>query len=407
MSVRTPGFVGARLKEGREVRGFTVAKLAELLGVQRQAIYQYEKGISTPRHDVMLSIKNVLDLPSNFFRQSKAKQNSELVFYRSMNSTKKTTRLKARHRLEWLKEIVVYLKQFLQFPSLNLPAVDSPENPADLSLKDIEQFAIEARKFWGLGDSPISDIVLLFENNGIFVTRDWLDSEMVDAFSQSNIERNEYYVYLVSDKSSAVRSRLDACHELAHCLLHRNLDRSYFNDPKTFKLIEKQASYFAGAFLLPERSFADDIYALSLDGFLAIKPTWKVSIAAMIMRAKDLGISSETQKTHLFRNLNRRGWRYNEPLDDKIEPEKPSLLKRAFQILVDNNFQTRDEITMQLSFAPSDITSIAGLREDFFNNERKSLYVFEVPLEKKGNTQTKEVTNNIDNIIEFPDKKNR
>jgi len=48
---------------------------------------------------------------------------------------------------------------------------------------------------------------------------------------------------------------MDAAHELGHLVLHRHLKEKNLTEIGAFKEIERQAFYFAGAFLLPERAF--------------------------------------------------------------------------------------------------------------------------------------------------------
>jgi Zn-dependent peptidase ImmA (M78 family) len=45
--------------------------------------------------------------------------------------------------------------------------------------------------------------------------------------------------------------------------------------------------------LLPEQDFLDELYAPTLDGMLSLKERWGVSVGAMIMRCKSLGILDE------------------------------------------------------------------------------------------------------------------
>ena len=49
MKPNTPGFIGKRLKEGREARELSMQGLAELLGVSRQSISKYESNDQSPR----------------------------------------------------------------------------------------------------------------------------------------------------------------------------------------------------------------------------------------------------------------------------------------------------------------------------------------------------------------------
>ena len=60
---------------------------------------------------------------------------------------------------------------------------------------------------------------------------------------------------MASEKEAGIRIRFDAAHELAHLVLHRWIEQAELADPKTLKRIEAEADRFAGAFLLPRKSF--------------------------------------------------------------------------------------------------------------------------------------------------------
>ncbi len=72
----TSGFVGARLREAREARELTAIALADLIGVTRQAVSQYESGIQTPAPYVMRRIMDVLRLPLQFFWRLRVRWNA-------------------------------------------------------------------------------------------------------------------------------------------------------------------------------------------------------------------------------------------------------------------------------------------------------------------------------------------
>ena len=48
MPSSTPGFIGERLREARQVRGFRANELAEILDISPQAISSYETGKKSP-----------------------------------------------------------------------------------------------------------------------------------------------------------------------------------------------------------------------------------------------------------------------------------------------------------------------------------------------------------------------
>ena len=48
-----PTTMSCRLTEGRELRGLSVAELAEQIGVTRQSIYKYENGTQAPSEETV------------------------------------------------------------------------------------------------------------------------------------------------------------------------------------------------------------------------------------------------------------------------------------------------------------------------------------------------------------------
>ena len=202
------------------------------------------------------------------------------------------------------------------------------------------------------------------EFNGVIVSKIEVDAEKLDAFSQWSKVADTPFVVLGVDKASAVRSRFDAAHELAHLLIHRGVDRRRINDPADYKLMEEQAHRFSSALLLPASAFAKEMWAPSLDTFVSLKRRWGVSIQAMIMRCRDLSIINDDQEKRLWINLNRRGWKKEEPLDNLMEPETPKLIRRSIEMLISENVRRPEHIIADLHIASSDIEELAGLPSD-------------------------------------------
>lgn len=98
---------------------------------------------------------------------------------------------------------------------------------------------------------------------------------------------------------------MDAAHELGHLVLHRHLPLKALNSAADFKEIERQAFYFAGAFLMPAESFATEVWTPSLNTLVALKNRWKTSVGAMLMRCSSLGMVSEEAERRLWEALQR------------------------------------------------------------------------------------------------------
>jgi Zn-dependent peptidase ImmA (M78 family) len=164
---------------------------------------------------------------------------------------------------------------------------------------------------------------------------------------------------------------MDLYHELGHIVLHRHLDQRYLVNPLVHKIIEQQAYRFAGAFALPEQSFASDIYSLSLDAFVRLKGTWHVSIGMMIKRCETLALVNEEQSKKLWIGMAAKGWRAEEPLDNELPIEAPQLFSKSISILRQQGVEPGDYLTSELALPALDIEQMAGLPEGALSARRE------------------------------------
>lgn len=368
MRTGTLGFEGSRLREVREVRQLQQLSLAEILGVTPQAISNYERGKSTPSPEILSRLANVLNVPSSFFVMPPRELSQRTVFYRSMSAATKAARDRAEHRASWLGDITCYVSEFVDLPQVNIPNMHPPEDPLQLGSEDIEQVAVDARLHWRMRDQPIGDMVTLLENQGVVVGRDRLGAATLDSLSEYNEEAHRPVVLIGTDKGTAARWRFDAAHELGHLILHRNLDRRRLRNLADHKEVELQAHRFAGAFLLPRDSFADELFGASLDAMLALKPRWRTSIAMMIMRARQTRLIDEVMEKRLWINYSRRGWRRNEPLDDTLQHETPRMLRHSLELILEAGAQAPLDVVGSTGLPASDIESLADLPSGLLSN---------------------------------------
>jgi Zn-dependent peptidase ImmA (M78 family) len=295
-----------------------------------------------------------------FFRPVSA-GDTRPVFWRAKLSAQTSSLDQARVRLEWFKELVDYLGGFFDYPELSLPGMSIPEDPAHITTDIIEEAANAMRTFWRVADGPLPDCLERIEENGILVSRIHVRAEKVDAFSQWSDRFGLPFIVLSRDKASAARQRFDALHELGHILLHKKVTASHLNTRATYKLLEKQADQFASFMLLPERQFLDELYAPTLDGMLSLKERWGVSVAAMIMRCHSLELFDDDDAKRMWMNYTRRGWRKGEPFDGKMEKESPYLIRRSFDMLLEQGVQSAADIRKALPFPVEDLEEMADL----------------------------------------------
>jgi len=367
--LRTAGFVGQRLKEAREARGLSGVDLADMLGVKPQTIYVYQSGDATPSPRIMQTLSDRLGFPVAYFMRHSLPKDQAGIFWRANNSATRVAQGRAEVRLTWLKELMLYFREFFDFPASNIPFPTLPKNFRLLTSDHIESAAAACRQHWNLGNGPIPDVIGELEANGVIVSMIKVGVDNLDAFSQWSSLDNTPYVVLAEDKSSAARARFDAAHELGHLILHHHLDRRRLNNSKDWKLIEDQAHRFSSAFLMPAASFSKEMWAPTLDTFIALKQRWRVSAAAMIMRCKYLGLLNEEQERRLWINRNRRGWQKAEPLDDKIDRESPSLVPKSIAMQVDAKVRRKEQILLDSCLPAADLEEITCMPFGYFRQQ--------------------------------------
>jgi len=359
-----------RLKEARIARGYSMAELAKIIEVTPQTISQYESGKITPSWDVLRKIINVLDFPLSYFtkRYDDDSAEEDTIFFRSLRSTSKKSRSMSEKKIKWSVRFYNFLDKFVSFPSLDIPNWNEILKN-DLSDETLEYLATELRKYWGLGLGPISNLTLLLEKKGFLINRLKLNQDKIDAFSTWMSGRP--FIFLCSDKNSSVRSRFDLAHELTHMIIHKNVKKNDLQNASKLREIERQANYFAGAFLLPRESFGAEVMSSSLDHFITLKKRWKVSIAAMITRCEQLKILSDNQIIYLNKQLSLRGMRKREPLDDEIRPETPEVFKQAVNLIIENSICSPARIVDALALNPIEIEEQFNLDTGILRTEGK------------------------------------
>lgn len=360
-SVRSIRIVPWRLTEAREARGLNMSQLGDRLGVTRQAISRYELGHANLGPETLTRICRELAIDIDFLRHvpERSVSTSAPVFFRSLQRAARISREVCQVKKLWFSDIVGYLEASVDFPVLNLPDPAELHDKEALDQEEIEEAASLARKVWAIGNEPISDVCLLLENNGILISRAEFGDADIDAFSFWHDGRP--IIMLGSDKSSAVRSRFDAAHELGHILLHQAVSAEQLREKPTLKRVEGEANRFAAAFLLPAPSFGRDVRATTLKHFVELKRRWKVSISAMIMRCRDLGILGDDQILSLRKQMALQGYLRREPLDDELPLEGPRLVPRAIEMLLSREVTTAEDLIRRIGVPVEDLEALAGL----------------------------------------------
>lgn len=354
-----------RLTEARQAARLTQTELADRIGVSRQAVSAYELGDKSPDPSVMRNISESLDQPIWFFTKDEhqAFGKHSANFFRKVGADTKRRNQACDVYSRWFAGAAYAFDAVANFPMVDIPQFEPNDKLANVySEEEIEEASEEVRRNFGLGLGPISNVLRLMETKGVIICRFQITGENIEAFSYWSGERP--FVFLASDKKSAVRSRFDAAHELGHLCLHRWVGIEEIEDKSRLKEIESEANRFAGAFLLPRKSFPNEVYSPRAESFIDLKSRWKVAIQAMAYRCKDLELFDDRQVTNLYKQISYKKWKTVEPLDtgsNAIEFEQPLLLRRIAELVFESGKYKVDEFKSDLALSDSVLEQLIGM----------------------------------------------
>ena len=342
-------FNGSRFKEALQFRGKRMTELATDIGISKQSLSLYANGENIPPYENVMKIATALGFPFEYFMtEDLCTTATDNTYFRSQASASKMAQNAQKIKLEYVAKVYEVFLNYVDFPARNLPPVlfEAPDNVLEgdslLTLHQIEEIAINTRKFWGIGMGPIENMQFLLESNGIIVTGFQDVDDKIDAFSQRVNVMNHGTVFIIAlaigDKPE-VRLRFDMGHELGHILLHEWDDSNESLSRDEFNVREKQANMFASAFLLPRETFGRDVapYATNVEYYRRLRKKWGVSMQAMMYRARQLNLITANQFQDMMRTVSAKGWRNHEPGDTPGKLNS-TIFQGAADILIEGKY---------------------------------------------------------------------
>lgn len=310
---------GTRVRLARDLQNVSQSELANLVDVTPAAISQFESGDASPSERTLHRMAGALNMPVDFF--SLPMRETHEGFFRSLRKSSVAQRRRARALAHLVHDLGAQPSAAGVLHDVSLPrALVDTLNENDPA---VAEAARTVRAAWGLSPGPVPNVVELLEGHGVLVLRLPLDAAEVDAFSLPFPDRP--VVVLGADKGDRARSRFDAAHELGHLVMH---GESVWG----VKEVEKQAHKFAAEFLMPAEDIKSELPARADWTMLfALKQRWQVSIAALLMRAKDLGVMPPAAYTTAMKGVSARGWRRAEPIP-LGRPEVPSRTTELMEL---------------------------------------------------------------------------
>ena len=387
-------FNGERLRNARIYNGISLTELATQADIKKQSVSLYENGKNIPDYERICILSRILGFPVDyFFQKDKIKTHTDTTYFRSQATATKKDRAAQKVKLEFVAQMYEVLWNYIDFPVYKDPKIeyvgfDDPfECESREAIDEIENAASKVRECWEISRGPIKNLQYILEKNGVLVTGFPINEDKVDAFSQRTIvDKADVFLIAVAlgSQNSECRIRFDMAHELGHIVLHPWSEDIESLSKDEFKARERQANMFASAFLLPKDNFLRDIsqYPTDLQYYRFLKKKWKVSIQAMVVRAKQLNAISPSQYQYMFRQISKKGWRTKEP-DDNPGVLNVSIFQGAIDLLYENNILSARTLLEEfrksgVSLYPSMIEELLHLKKNTLEVEDKIIPLFRI-----------------------------
>jgi Zn-dependent peptidase ImmA (M78 family)/transcriptional regulator with XRE-family HTH domain len=329
---------GERVKQARELKGMTQSALAKAVGVTQAAIAQVESGAFLASEELIAEIAKRTGQPVRFFVQEPAPEFplGSLLLRSHKSMTKKELAVTYRNA-QLAYEAYLRLRGRLKTLPVKIPKIAG--DPVDAARK--------TRKALGLSHSdPIPHLLNVLEWHGLLA----LVVPHIGSSEAFSLWFQDTPIMSLSADRSGDRARMTVSHELGHLVMHAGKSR--------FDVDDSEADDFAGEFLLPEDALRKEIRTpVTLSSLAALKPRWRVSIQALIYRAKEIGTITDRQYRYLFEQLSSMGWRKQEPIE--IAPEQPRAFRQMVEMLYGDPIDYRSA-AHDLAFESDRLRSMIG-----------------------------------------------
>ena len=316
----------------RESRALTQTILAKKASISQSNISRFESGDLLPDVRQLDRLGKSLDYPVTLFFQTdpvfgygssciyhRKRQTLPVKEYRTLLARINVIRMQVARLLSGVE-----LDASNSFPRLDIEEYGSPSHIARL-----------VRGMWNLPPGPIPNLVVAIESAGGLIIRCSFETRKLDAFSQWLPGMPP--LFFVNSQSPMDRCRFTLAHELGHVIMH----------VVPSKNLEQEADEFAAELLMPTSDIAHQLRPLSLERLAALKPVWRVSMAALARRARDLRKASESQYRRIFTQLSKLGFRINEPLPLSIE--EPTLIRSIIDLHIKEHGLTLGALSRMVS----------------------------------------------------------
>jgi len=302
----------------RQARGVSQKELAELLSVTPGWLSKVEGGIKNITPIQLSRITEILNYPRDFFTNSKRTYGPGIseLFHRKRRNVPLKTLDSNQAQMEIRRMNLLDMINGLDIGDVEMPTYDLEE-----FYGNVQDIARAVRAFWKLPSGPIYNVTgAIEEARGIIIPFDFRTNR-IDA--TSCWPPNMPPLIFANLNTPGDRLRFSLCHELGHLVMHQDVP-----NPN----MEEQANDFAAEFLMPERDIRPYFTEVSVEKLATLKSFWKVSMSALLKRAKDIGEITPRHAKTIWIQMGKYGYRTREPIEFNIPVEKPNLYEQVIGV---------------------------------------------------------------------------
>lgn len=289
----------------REYNGLSQTALAKRTPFTQSVISRFESGDLPMNENAVIAFSGALGFPPEFFkgRDRAYGLGPSFLFHRKRQTLGVGTLRQVEAAVNVTRLGIAKLLRGVE------PEHEYTFTPREVGVDGApEEIARMVRAEWDLPAGPIGNLTAAIERAGAIVVR-YQFPPKIDGLSLWPADTPP--LIFLNTSSTGDRDRWTLAHELAHLIMHRRVHQS----------IEDEADRFASELLLPEKEIRKELSPMILPRAAALKLKWKVSMAALIRRARDLGLISTNQYDYLWKQMGYNGWRSREPNEIPRENE--------------------------------------------------------------------------------------
>ena len=306
----------------RESRGLSQVELAERSGLSQATISKVEGGIIDASEDVAIKLASAVDYPHSFLTQREELYgiDTSVLYHRKRESLP----AKLLHKTHAMVNVYrIHVTRLLRSAAIN-PVKKFPQYDLAEFDGDVERVSRAVRATWMMSPGPVPNVTKAIEDAGGIVISVNFGTRLLDAIHQWIPGLPP--LFFVNKDVPGDRLRFSLAHELGHAVMHRTASPE----------MEDEANLFADCFLMPSADIGSSLAPVSLARLAVLKPYWKVSMQALLMRASQLGKISEHHKRIMWAQFSKAGYRLSEPSEVAIPREEPRLLDEVLNLHINN-----------------------------------------------------------------------